>query len=62
MQRSRMRTHLVARVERLERFLIQSREAQVSDLDLTGSRDEDVGRLEITMDDPVVVKVRYAVK
>jgi hypothetical protein len=54
--------HLVAGVEWLQRFLVETRETQITNLDLARARDEDVGGLEIAMDDPVVVEVGHAVE
>lgn len=42
--------------------MIQSRQTEVANLDLSCGGDEDVGRLEVAVDDPVVVQVRDAVE
>lgn len=55
-------THLIARVKWLQRLLVKTSESEISNLDLSSAVDEDVGGLEIAMDDPVVVQVRYAIE
>lgn len=42
--------------------MIQSCESQVSNLDLTGSSDENIGRLEVPVNDPVVMEIRNTIE
>jgi hypothetical protein len=58
----KQRTHFVARIQTLQRLLIQPRQSQVSNLDLSLVGNQNIRRLEIAMDDPVVVEVRDAVE
>jgi hypothetical protein len=42
--------------------LVQPSETEIANLDLTFLCDEDVGRFEVAVDDPVVVQVADAVE
>lgn len=55
-------TYFIAGVETLQWLLVESGESEIADLDLTFLVDEDVGRLQVAMNDPVVVQVADPVR
>jgi hypothetical protein len=61
-KRKRTKTHLITRVQALQRLLIQPSQSQISNLDLTLVGDEDVGGLQVSMNYPVVVEVADTVE
>ena len=62
LQELHLETDLVRCVERLQWLLIQPRESEITNLDLSGRSDEDVGGFEIAMNNPIVVEIGDSVE
>jgi hypothetical protein len=53
--------HLISLPQPLQRISTNTRETEITDLDDSGRSDEDVGRLEVSVEDMVGVEVEDAV-
>lgn len=54
--------NLVKVIERLQWITEYPRESKITDFDLATTGDHDVSRFEISMEDPIIVKVAAALK
>lgn len=54
--------NLVAGIERGERFVEESSKAKVTDANMAGGGDHDIGWLQVSMDDPILMEVEQTIQ